>query len=651
VRCETAREIISSAMDERSPVDPETERHLETCRACSRFASGAWRIRDAARFELAPPVPDMVPMIMERVRLQEADRILGWGPQPNPFLDWLSRRKTAIAAAAAGVILGVVLTSGGLVPIRSKVNTAALASEIPGKLIRAASGLDGYQATFDIVESNWTKAVPRRTFVADVSYLAPESLRVQVRDTTRYPSAAWPRNDLVMVTDGRGWEASGPDPCPSSSLPACSTAGPVRRSIVERPPFDARTAMPTDVIVPMTVLAASDRVSVIGPDTVAGHDAVVVGLAYQDATSLFQYLHFLGSWRPFFPQDRVQVWLDRDTWFPLRYDVVPAAGQERAAWATQMGLPAEPADRPVFIATARELSTAPPAADRFAVHAGPEAVDEGFQDGSLPSPGRCSASASPIQLCRTAGLRLYRYGRFLRSPLRPYDESIIAYARGLAWLTITRVQNWKQESLFGIGPFPETVKLAGGKGIAYYEPATTTDPRRLALHTNRGEFLLATNLPRADLISAAMSMPVTGQGQPEAWRVHHWSGGVVEQGIDKPGFVLLVPTYLPPEYEPVAAQTARTDRSTGVTIVYRRPAAELDGVGLILYQADGQTLAPPSSPDEEGVTVGMVIGRWSPDQHLLEWVDHGVYRSLSGPAFGLALMLKVAASLRAEASP
>jgi hypothetical protein len=650
VRCDAAQQAISSAMDERTPVDPEAERHRETCPLCSRFMAGAWRIRDAARFELAPPVPDMVPAIMERVREQEADRILGWGPQPNPVLTWLNRRRMTIAAATAGVILGIVLTSGGLIPIRSTENTAALASEIPRELIQAASGLEGYQATFDIVESNWTKAVPRRTFVADLSYLAPESFRVQVRDTSRYPSEAWPRNNLVMVTDGRSWEASGPDPCPSSSLPACPTAGPVRRSIVERPPFDARTAMPTDVIVPMTVLAASDRVTVIGPDSVAGHDAVAVELTYQDASSLFQYLHFLGSWRPFFPQDRVQVWLDRDTWFPLRYDVVPAAGQERAAWATQMGLPPEPPSRPVFVATARELSTSLPAADRFTVHAGPEAVDEGFHDLSLPSPAKCSASESPIQLCQTAGLRLYRYGRFLRSPLRPYDESVLAYSRGLAWLTITRVQNWKQDAVFGIGPFPETVEFDGGKGVAYYEPATASDPRRLALHTERGEFLLATNLPRADLISAAMSMPVSGLSQPNAWRVHRWSGGVVEQGVNNPGFPLVVPTYLPPGYRQVAAQTARTDRSTGVTFVFRRPAAELDGVGLILYQADGQTLAPPSSPDEQAVSVGGVTGRWSPDQHLLEWVDHGVYRSLSGPTFDLAVLLKVAGSLRAEAS-
>jgi hypothetical protein len=648
VRCDAAQRAISSAMDERFPVDPETERHVESCRACSTFTTGSWRIRDAARFELAPPVPDMVPAIMDRIRAVEADRLLGWGPQPNPWLTWLNRQKVTIAAAAAGLILGIVLTAGGLVPIRSVQDTAALASEIPHELVRTASGLDAYQATFDIQESNWTRAVRRRTFVAQLSYVAPESFRVQVRDTTRYPSDAWPRNDLTMVTDGRSWEASGPDPCPSSSLPACPTNEPVKRSIVDRPPFDARTAMPTDVIVPMTVLAASDRVTVIGPDRAAGRDAVVVDLTYQDASPLFQYLRFLGSWRPFFPLDRVDVWLDLDTWFPLRYQVLPAPGPERAAWATQMGLPREPADVPVFTATARGLSTEPPPADRFTVQPGSEAVDEGFQDLALPASTKCSADATPIRLCRTNGLRLYRYGRFLRSPLRPYTQSVLAYAQGLSWITVTRVQGWQQEALFGIGPFPETVSLPGTKGVGYYEPATSTDPRRLALHTERGEFLLATNLPRDDLLTAAGDLPITGQRLPESWRTQRWSGGVVRQGEGATGFTVLVPSYLPPGYARVAVQTSRTDRSTGLTFVYRRANAELDGVGLILYQASRQSLPPPNGPDEQTVEIGPITARWSPEQHLLEWVDDGVYRSLSGPAFDLGTLARVAASLHPE---
>ena len=41
-----------------------------------------------------------------------------------------------------------------------------------------------------------------------------------------------------------------------------------------------------------------------------------------------------------------------------------------------------------------------------------------------------------------------------------------------------------------------------------------------------------------------------------------------------------------------------------------------------------------------------LVGRWSPGRHLLEWVDGGVYRSLSAPALDLPTLLRVARSLR-----
>jgi hypothetical protein len=40
------------------------------------------------------------------------------------------------------------------------------------------------------------------------------------------------------------------------------------------------------------------------------------------------------------------------------------------------------------------------------------------------------------------------------------------------------------------------------------------------------------------------------------------------------------------------------------------------------------------------------VGRWSPDDHLLEWVEGGVYRSLSGAAFDLTTIAQIAESLR-----
>jgi hypothetical protein len=94
------------------------------------------------------------------------------------------------------------------------------------------------------------------------------------------------------------------------------------------------------------------------------------------------------------------------------------------------------------------------------------------------------------------------------------------------------------------------------------------------------------------------------------------------------------------------AETVDSPQVRGVTIVYRRSAAELGGIGLSLYQAVGEGLPPPQSVSEEAVTVAGVVGRWSAESHVLEWVDGGVYRSITSPAFDLTTLLRVANSLQ-----
>jgi len=656
VRCEAAQGALSAAMDGAASVSPEVDAHRKSCRACARFEEGAWRIRGLARFEvMTPPAPDLALAVMNRVREHEADRMLGWIPDPHPWRTRLVRQRYSLAALVTGLILGMVLTSGGLIPLGNE-SQVARAEEIPRALVRAAKGLRSYRATFAITELHWTKAVPKRSFVVTLAFRAPESFRVQVRDTTRYPSTRWPRNDLLLVTDGRTWQETGPDPCPSAALPVCPRPGPVTHSIVNRAAFDSRSSMPTDVIVPMTVLAASDRVEVIGPNEVAGREAVAVNLTYQDAASLFQYLRFLGSWRPFYPQDRVVVWLDGQTWFPLKYQVFPAGGPVRAAWASQMGLPSEPPQKAVFTATARSFSSSPtrvPPASLFSVQTGSNALDEGFKDGPLPKPrgGPYPPGDAELMTPRdTEGLRPSRYGRFTLTDQRPYRETVLAYSSGLSWFTVTRVVGWDQRALFGVGSFPEMVQPTNG--IGYYEPASESDSRRLALHTTDGEFLVATNLPRARLIRIAGSLAVKGQAIPAAWRVRRWPGGSVvdgltfDQAVKRTPFRVLVPSYLPPRYRAAAAETIRTGSTDGITVVFRQPAAELDGLGLRLYQASGQSLPPATGADQQGVVVGGHVGRWSPQDHLLEWMDGSIYRSLQGPMFDLPTLLHVAESLR-----
>jgi len=652
VKCEVAQQALSEAMDQALPLTDDTQSHIDGCYRCQTFARGVWRIRELTRIELAPPVPDLVSSIMGRVADEAADRLLGWAPTSRRRVvgSWLVRQRAVAMALVAGLVIGVVVTVGGVIPSH-RVDTEALASEIPRDLIRAATSLKGYQATFALTELGWTSEVSRRTFTAEVAFIAPERFRVQVTDTTTYPSEGWPRNDLLLVTDGRRWRAIGPDPCPAGALPSCPSSESVEQATVNRAPFDSETASPTDVIVPMTVLAAQDRVSVLGPDRVGGRNSIAVQLTYQDASPLLDYLRFLGSWRPFFPQDRVVLWLDRGTWFPLQYQVFPAAGDERSLWAAQMGLPNEPPQAAIFTATATSLSTEPPTDSLFDFKASRNATDERFDD--LGISALSSAGSKIVQPAVTEGLEPYRYGSFARTELRPYDHAVAAYAGGLGWLTVTRVAGWDQPALFGVGPFAEEISLSANRGVAFYVPATARDPRRLAIHTERAEYLLATNLPRASLLQIAASMPLTGLRPPGRWLVHNWPGGVVRNGLDptqaiaRSKFPVLVPTVLPGGYSAAVAQTLEGRGTRGITIVYRRPGAELDGVGLLLYQATGQTLPPPTSAADQVVTVRGVAGRWSPEEHLLEWMESDVYRSLFGPAFGLQDLLGVAAVLEA----
>ena len=653
MRCELAQRALSVAMDELTPVSPEVEEHARGCPRCTEFVEGAWRIRKGVRIEPSPPVPDLVPAIMTRVREEKRASRPRLVPR-TPEIRWRWRPSPMSRPVAAALVAGLVagfLLSGGLFPRGSSV-PPALAEEIPRRLVQAAVGLQGYRATFDITERHWSPEVPTRTFVARIAFRAPERFLATVRDTTNYPSTAWPRNNLSLVTNGRTWKALGPDPCPAAAATACPGSSPAVHTVTGRPPFDAQTAMPTDVIVPMTVLAAQDRVRIVRPDNVRGRSAVEVALAYQDAAPLFTYLQFLGSWRSFYPQDRVALWLDRRTWFPLRYEVFPAPGPERALWAAQMGFANEPADRPVFRATVRTFSENTPPTSLFGlpasgnVHATP--VHRGFRD--VPIRDLDRHPATWIQPDHTDGLHLTRAGRFASSVTSPFRESVVAYSSGLAWTTVTRVTGWNQRRLFGVGDFAEPMALAGNS-VAYYEPATAQSPRRVALHTSTGEFLVATNLPRTSLLRIARSLPVDALPEPGSWRVHRWSGGVVRRGlapaeaVSDAEFPVLVPRWLPPGYRAAAAQLVKSPTVEGVTIVFRRQAAELDGVGLRLYQARGQTLPPPESGTEEAVLVQGRLGRWSPDDHDLEWVESGVYRSLSAPGQSLSTLLRVARSL------
>jgi hypothetical protein len=214
------------------------------------------------------------------------------------------------------------------------------------------------------------------------------------------------------------------------------------------------------------------------------------------------------------------------------------------------------------------------------------------------------------------------------------------------------VTGWRERRTFGVGPFASPVVL-GPSGKGWYEPASQNAPRRVALHTTIGEFLVDSNLTRAALLKVAASLPLSGLPAPRGWLVHRSAGTVVrdglmpDQAIERATFAVLVPTYLPAGFAAAAAETSTGRTVRAVTVLYRSPTAQLDGEGIRLYQATGQTLAPPTDPGALAVLVRGVVARWSPDEQTLEWEDGDVYRSISAPGIDLATVVRIAGSLRA----
>jgi hypothetical protein len=614
VRCEAAELELSARLDGENDrrLDAAVAEHLETCASCRAFEEGARRIRVAARVRSASDVPDLVPQIMEAVR---APARLPRRPSGRPA--WLPYA----AAFVSGAVIAGLLFGG--VPGLQRGPSPALATEIPEEVAAAATEIDSYRATFDIVEHNFHSRVPERRFTADIAFRAPERFRAQVVDGTAYPSEGWTRNDFVLAVDEDRWSIDAPRTCPRLALPSCAVVGRDVRSVVGRAPFDPETAMPTDIVLPIRTLVDVDRVEVVEETGALGRDAVVVSLTYHDATPLFAYLQAGGTWRPFFPHDRVLVTLDSETWFPLAYEVRAAASVERATWATRQSLPPEPAGALLFQAEARGLEDGPSAGWTPLRGQVSEARDHGFTDLGLAELAEAFGAEPPLP-SYLRGLRLHRAGH-VRSMYT------VAYARGLSWLTISSVPGLDFGYSTSGGPPAVPLPLEGG--VAQYIPATAEHARRLMVLAAGETHLLETNLPRDELVRIASSFPDLGDYRASPRQ----DLADARRALDR----LLVLDPPPPGYRLWDVEARRG----ALTLRYLRPGSELDGAGIRIYQTSGAALPPPLDLEVLGVTVRGVPGRYSAERAELEWVEDGVYRSVQAPAFDLAGLLRIAETM------
>lgn len=599
--CNQIRVDLSARMD--GEVDSvrsrELDEHLAGCADCRSYETSIRRVKRAVRLQPAMEVPDLTPRILEAI---------GREPRILPRREvWRTRARIALVAATVGalVMAGTSLRFGDR-PVDS-----AVADDIPQQIRAAARELTGYHAEYAIEESGWHPQVPSRSFTAEIWFEAPESLRLEVRDRTEYPGPDWPPNNVALIADGSSWWIKEASSCPTEALPGCAVRPTVEeRSLVHRQPFDGTSSLPTDIILPLESVASTEGLEVVGREEVAGRPAYHVTLEYWQAVPLVAALQAGGSWRNFDPHDRVDLWLDETTWFPLRFMVARHQGD-----APLLDVIATSFDRPdAFDA---ELFDAPSSGI---------VRDGGFEtDGSRAGP-----VPSPV-----AGLLYYRSG------VTSDGQRVTTYSRGMSWLKVA-VDRPRRPSFTAASA--EIVHV--GSGYALYQPGTEFLRRRVDIFGRSAHVHLESNLSRDQLLNVASTFDIRGRRFD---RVREGRGVIVSRiGFSEAAELrfALTPTYLPEGYRPSAALVSRSGRGSRLTTFYRRAEAEFEGSGIRITEAPGFESLPPSSEELTAVTIDDLRARWSAERSELEWVQDGVYRSVSVPAFDLDTAARVAASLR-----
>jgi outer membrane lipoprotein-sorting protein len=615
------------------------EQHLQTCAACRAFEAGAYKLREHARIGLAPAVPDLVEPIMAAIEAEArpAPRRVRPLRAPAPRRPLLPRLAPAVAAAVVGLLVGSLAVGG---PWSHEHRATAV--DVTEGVAAAAARLDAYRATFSIVERNLAPDVPRRDLSMEVWFRAPERFRLDVTDHTIYPSDAYSPTDLRLVVDGSTWYARAPSPCPTTGCPPTETL------VTNRTPLSSTATAPTDLVLPVTTLSDDEGVTVLGTGMVLGRPALRVEMRFERAAPLFPFLQLGGTWRPFFPDDRVVLWLDAKTWSPLEWSVYPAGGPERAQWELRFGLPEEPKVTPILKVEAVAVSEKAPPAAVFAVPTTVSAVDQGATTVPLDAVER-EAGYEPVTPAEVDGLSLYQVA-LPSDPAGKAGDTVLAYSRGMQWLKVGESRSWEGDSLLGpVGPHAQEVALEGG-GVAYYEPATEDHGRRLAIHTSDSDLYLETNLSRDALLRVASSLPLKGLTLPQDWRVRETPEGTIERVSLEDAeaavpFELLLPQTLPEGTTLAAVELLQLGDAVGVTAYFQAEDVALGSGEIRVHLEQADDLPPSTASDQQSVQVRGVEGRFTLEAARLEWIEGGLYVSVEAPGLELTDLLAIASSL------
>ncbi len=168
---------------------------------------------------------------------------------------------------------------------------------------------------------------------------------------------------------------------------------------------------------------------------VLGRPAVLVETTFARAAPMFPFLQMGGDWRPFFPEDRVELWVDAADWSPLRWTVFPADDPARADWELRFGLPPEPTDTAIIDVTATETDHGTPTRRRFAAaHPARQVPVSQLADRAGFQPVTPTATED-LRLTSSAAPRVDGGG----------NQSQLTYSNGLTYLRVVEQPRWDGE--------------------------------------------------------------------------------------------------------------------------------------------------------------------------------------------------------------
>jgi hypothetical protein len=615
--CTQIEQELSARLDDEAEASlaEAVDQHLATCTSCKRYQERLWVVRRAVRAQAVGPVPDLSNRILEGIGGGEPVR--------------LDRRRERLRYAFVGAAASMALLIATAIPWSTDPPDSATAAELVSGIRSAARGLEAYSATFEMIERGWHPDVNERAFEVDLAYEAPERMRLVVRDRTAYPSSRWPRNNVVLVSDGSELALEEPSTCPRAALPRCAQGTTERSTLIHRQPFDGIHRVPTDAILPLKALASSDGLEVTGMTTVLGHRAHGVTIPYSQAVPLISGLQAGGTWRTFHPADEVEVQLDAATWFPLGLRVRATDSPERREWAIRNSYEDDPGDVLLEVRVT-SLSETSPRADAFVLPDNPKAR---IRDGGFREVAKREVDRRLVP-DRLSGMLPYRWGRSAGATIATWTDGM-TYVK-----VIEQPTSGARDHLVA-----EEVDLSG-VGPAYYEPATEHLPRRVSLLSGRSEVRLESNLPRAELLSIAASMSLRSRRMP----AEMVSGkGTALQRLRPQALTEIYlapePSYLPSGYKPRVALLSHTpDGRTTLRVHYSRAEAEFGGIQIT--RSNGAEMLPPSSEDLVATMITPEISaRWSTERSELEWIAGSTHTVVTVPGFGMATALRIARSL------